>query len=245
MTKILQYMVSKKGWPVVALVLLCGLFFAFKSNGGNGDDSGTPEKQEKILRSVATLLKEKHYSPKNINDAFSKMLFRQYLSDLDPEKNILEQSDIDALRKYETTIDDEINGGRVEFFNAVNAIYEKRLPEIIALYKEILSSPFDFTKNEKVQLDQDKLQYASGDAERKETWRKRLKYLALERYADLLESRENNKGKDSFVVKTDAQLEAEARERVLKAMNRNFERIQARFTAEERFNMYINAMSEL
>jgi carboxyl-terminal processing protease len=67
----------------------------------------------------------------------------------------------------------------------------------------------------------------------------------LERYADLLDLREANKGKDSFVVKTDAQLEADARERVLKAMNRSFDRIRARFTADERFSLYINAISEL
>lgn len=234
-------MMSKKGLPIVGLLLLCGLFFAFKSNGSGDDNS--PARQEKILRSVATLLKEKHYSPKNINDAFSKALFKQYLADLDPEKNIFTQADINSLKKYESSIDDEINIGKVEFFTAVNAAYEQRLPEVVALYKEILAQPFDFTSNEKVQLDQDKLQYTS-EADRKETWRKRLKYMALERYADLLDQRQNNKAKDSL-VKTDAQLEKEARDRVLKVMDRNFDRIKARFTSEERFNMYINAISEL
>lgn len=238
-------MISRKGLPIVGIILICGLFFGFKSWGGNGDDNTTPEKQEKILRSVATLLKEKHYSPKNINDAFSQALFKQYLSDLDGEKNTFTQADINSLKKFETSLDDEINGGKVEFFNAVNAVYEKRLPEIIALYKDILSKPFDFTINEKVQLDPDKMNYPANEAERKELWRKRLKYLALERYADLIELRETNKGKDSFVVKTDAQLETDARERVLKAMNRNFDRIKARFTTDERFSMYINAISEL
>ena len=117
-------MMSKKGLPIVGILLICGLFFAFKSNGGNGNDSNTPAKQEKILRSVATLLKEKHYSPKNINDAFSKALFKQYLSDLDPEKNIFTQSDIISLKKYETIIDDEINGGKTEFFSAVNTFQQ-------------------------------------------------------------------------------------------------------------------------
>jgi carboxyl-terminal processing protease len=238
-------MMSRKGLPIVGILLICGLFFGFKSWGGNGSDDTTPEKQEKILRSVATLLKEKHYSPKNINDAFSKALFKQYLEDLDGEKNTFTRADISALGKYETTLDDEINNSNVEFFTAVNALYEKRLPEIISLYKEILAKPFDFTVNEKAQFDQDKVQYAANEAERKEIWRKRLKYLALERYADLVDLREANKGKDSFVVKTDVQLEADARDRVLKAMNRNFDRIKARFTADERFSMYINAISEL
>lgn len=238
-------MMSKKGLPIVGILLICGLFFAFKSNGGNGSDSKTPAQQEKILRSVATLLKEKHYSPKNINDAFSKALFKQYLSDLDPEKNIFTQADISSLKKYETTIDDEINGGKTDFFTAVNALYEKRLPEVMSLYKEILAQPFDFTVNEKVQFDQDKLKFASNEADRKDLWRKRLKYLTLERYSDLLDQRETNKGKDSFVVKTDVELEKDARDRVMKVMDRNFDRIKARFTEDERFNLYINAMAEM
>jgi carboxyl-terminal processing protease len=57
-----------------------------------------------------------------------------------------------------------------------------------------------------------------------ENIRKRLKYLTLDRYADLLEAREKNKGKEGFVVKTDVELEKEAREKVEKIMDRTFDR---------------------
>src|SRR4051812_1197159 len=126
MNKILQYMMSKKGLPIVVVLLICGLFFGYKSWGSGNDDNTKQAREEKIVKSVATLLKEKHYSPKNINDAFSKIVFKKYLSDIDPEKNIFTQSDITALKKYETTIDDEINSGEVGFFSAVNEIYNKR-----------------------------------------------------------------------------------------------------------------------
>ena len=43
--------------------------------------------------------------------------------------------------------------------------------------------------------------------------------MVLERYADLLETREKNKGTEGFVVKTDAELEKEARESI-KIMDR-------------------------
>jgi carboxyl-terminal processing protease len=242
MNKILQYMMSKKGLPLVGILLACGLFFGFKSWGS--DDNNTTARQEKIVKSVATLLKEKHYSPKNINDAYSKIVFKKYLSDLDPEKNIFTQADINALKKYETSIDDEINAGQIGFFTAVNDLYNKRLPEVIATYREILAQPFDFSVNEKIQLDQDQQKYAASDAERKEIWRKRLKYMALERYSDLLDQREANKGKDSVVAKSDAELEKDARSRVLKGMDRNFERLKLKFTDDERFSAYINAISE-
>jgi carboxyl-terminal processing protease len=242
MNKTLQYMMSKKGLPIVGILLVCGLFFGFKSWGS--DDNNTTARQEKIVKSVATLLKEKHYSPKNINDAYSKIVFKKYLSDLDPEKNIFTQSDINALKKYETTVDDEINGGKIDFFTAVNDIYNKRLPEVISTYRQILAQPFDFTVNEKIQLDQEQMKYAGNEPDRKEIWRKRLKYMALERYSDLIDQREANKGKDSVIAKSDAELEKDARARVLKVMDRNFERLKLKFTEDERFSLYINAISE-
>jgi carboxyl-terminal processing protease len=235
-------MMSKKGLPIVGILLVCGLFFGFKSWGS--DDNNTTARQEKIVKSVATLLKEKHYSPKNINDAYSRIVFKKYLSDLDPEKNIFTQSDINALKKYETTVDDEINGGKIDFFTAVNDIYNKRLPEVISTYRQILAQPFDFTVNEKIQLDQEQMKYAGNEADRKEIWRKRLKYMALERYSDLIDQREANKGKDSVIAKSDAELEKDARARVLKVMDRNFERLKLKFTEDERFSLYINAISE-
>lgn len=235
-------MMSKKGLPLVGVLLICGLFFGFKSWGSGSDDASKQAREEKIIKSVATLLKDKHYSPRNINDAFGKLVFNKFMDDLDPDKNIFTQADINALKKYETTIDDEINGGKLDFFNAVNDMYQKRLPEVVSTYKEILSQPFDFNSNEKVQLDADKAKYPSSESERKDLWRKRLKFMVLERYSELLEQRENIKAKDS--IRTDAELEKDARNRVLKIMDRNFDRLKLKFTDDERFNAYVNAISE-
>lgn len=263
-------MMSKKGLPIVGVLLALGLFFGFKSIGGDGsgNDKENANKQQRIITSVGVLLKEKHYSPKQINDAFSKAVFKSFLEDLDPDKNIFTRSDITELLKFETVIDDEIHGAPLQFFPAVNALYEKRLPEAIKLYTDILATPFDFTTNEKIQLDAEKIKFPATPEERKEYWRKRLKYMTLERYADLLEQRESAKkkseeNKDANTAKTvnelkegsskptfditskdDAELEKEARERVLKVMNRNFDRLKVRFTEEERFSMFINAISE-
>ncbi len=52
------------------------------------------------------------------------------MNDLDPEKNIFLQSDIDLLqKKYETKIDDEIKGAPVEFFLAAGKIFNTRMEE--------------------------------------------------------------------------------------------------------------------
>ncbi len=65
----------------------------------------------------------------------------------------------------------------------------------------------------------------------------------MERYADLLDIREKNKGKEGFVVKTDAELEKEAREKVKKITDRLFERFRLKFNDDDKFNVFVNAIT--
>ncbi|MGZ8551529.1 MAG: carboxy terminal-processing peptidase, partial [Chitinophagaceae bacterium] len=105
------------------------------------------------------------------------------------------------------------------------------------------AKPFDFTIDEEVLLDGDKLEYAGSAAAVKERWRKKVKFLTLERYADLLDIREKNKGKEGFVVKTDAELEKDAREKVKKIIDRLFERFRFKFSDDDKFNVFVNAIT--
>ncbi len=235
-------MINRRNLPVLLLLLGAAIFVGFRSLGFGSEP--TPTKYEKILHNVGLMLEEIHYSPKKLDDKFSKEVFNKYLGEIDQEKNILLQSDIEALRKFETKIDDEINGAPVQFFPAFAEIYKKRLAEAEGLYKEILSKPFDFTKDESVNLDYDKVQFPKNDAERKEAWRKRLKYLVLERYSDLVEGQQNNKGKEGFVAKTNEQLEKDARDRAMKIMDRYFDRLKFKMSDDDRFNILVNTITE-
>ncbi|HKB44545.1 MAG TPA: carboxy terminal-processing peptidase, partial [Chitinophagaceae bacterium] len=176
----------------------------------------------------------------NINDAFSKKVFKKFTGELDPEKNMFLQADMDALKKYETKIDDEIKGAPVESFLSIGKTFNTRMEEASVMSDDILSKPFDFTIDEDVILDGDKLNYAVTDAERKDRWRKKLKYMTLERYTDLQDTREKNKGKEGFVVKTDEELEKDARDKVKRAMDRTFERYRFKFTDDDKFNIFVN-----
>ena len=236
-------MFSKKSLPVIALLLCAGLVVGFKSLGWGG---GTPPtKYEKILHNIGDMLSQIHYSPKKIDDNFSKEIFKKYLSDkIDQQKNIFLQSDITQLKKFETRLDDEILGGPVEFVPAVSEIYKKRILESEQYYKEYLSKPFDFTKDETVNFDPDNINYPATAEDKKEAWRKRMKFLVLERYVDLREIREKNKGKEGQVAKSDAEIEKEARERVQKIMDRSYDRLKKKFDDEDSFNAYVNTITE-
>ena len=233
-----------KRLPFVILMIVAASFLAVKTMGnGLKSPSNPPTKYEQILKLVGEMLKQAHYSPQDINDDFSKKIFKKFITDLNAEKNIFLQSDIDALKKFETTIDEEIKGATVEFFLAAGKSFNKRMEEAATISNELLAKPFIFSTDETVLLDADKLNYPVTDAERKDRWRKKIKYMTLERYVDLLETREKNKGKEGFVVKSDTELEKEAREKVQKIMDRTFDRYRLKFNDDDKFNMFVNAIT--
>ena len=71
-------MKSRKGLLLLAIVLFGGLFFAFKNTAIGGTDIVITQRQ-RLLSAVGAILEEQHYSPKNINDVFSKQVFKKYL----------------------------------------------------------------------------------------------------------------------------------------------------------------------
>lgn len=230
-----------KRLPIVIMMLVAGSFLAFKTMGTSTPNP--PSKYEQILKFVGEMLSQAHYSPQPIDDAFSKKVFTKFMGDIDGEKSMFLQSDLKALRKFETRIDDEIKGAPVEFFLEAGKIFNKRMEEASTMYLEALAKPFDFTTDEEVNLDFDQQDFPTTYEEKKERWRKKMKFMTLERYSDLLEVREKNKGKEGFVVKSDAELEVEAREKVKRVMDRTFERYRFKFTDDDKFNIFVNAIT--
>ena len=237
-------MKSRKGIVLSAIVLFAALFFAF-----NGIEYGKSDinitLRQRLVAAIGSLMEQEHYSPKPINDAFSKEVYKKYLNDLDGEKILFLQSDIKEFKKFETTIDDEIHGSAILFAPTVSAAFDKRIPELIGMYKEILSQPFDFSTEESAVLDGDKMDFAKDEKERKDRFRKLLKFLTLERYVDLQEVREKNKDTKDFVAKADTALEREARMKVMKIMDKKYDRIKGTFNEDQRFNAFLNTITNL
>ncbi|HEY9256710.1 carboxy terminal-processing peptidase [Chitinophaga sp.] len=225
--------------PVVLLSISAGML-AFNKLGHNEDPPG---RYEVIMNLVGQMLKEGHYQPKPIDDKFSTEVFDKYLRSLDTEKKFFLKTDVDKLMPLSTHIDDELKGAPIDCFRSINTLIKQRVTEAAAIYPEILSKPFDFTVDEKVTLDPDKVDYPADENARKEAWRKVLKYRTLEKLTDLQEMREKDKGKDSVKVKTDTELEAEARVKVKQLYDRYFERLKNRQNDNDRFNLYVNAIT--
>lgn len=227
--------------PFVIVGLLAG-FWAYAQN----KTDYTKKDEQIVAKIIADVLENGHYSPNKLDDNVSSFAFDDYLEKLDFNKLYFLQSDIDQFKKYRTELDDEVKNLDFKFFHEVIKQFNKRLDESEELYKKILAKPFDFEKNESIELDGEKRSYFKSNAEREEYWRLYLKYLTMLRLANKIEKQEKDLAKpnDSIKVveKTKTELEIEARKQVLKNMNTRFER-RREIDDEDQFAIFINSIA--
>lgn len=224
---------------VLAVILLTGSFILYRN--GNNPDS----KNEILIKALMQGLNSGHYQPEKVDDSFSKKVFNLYLQRLDYNKKFLLESDVQQLRQYETAIDDELRQGSFKFFDLSADLIEKRMKESQAYYKEILAKPFDFTVEEQIELDGEKLPFAKTTEELKEAWRKQLKYQTLVRLVSMQEDQQKALEKDPKAKqKTFEELEKEAREKVNKTYEDLYQRL-AQINRDDRRATYINAVTNV
>ncbi len=224
---------------VLAVILVTGSFILYK----NGD---SPEgKNEILIKALMQGLSSGHYQPEKVDDNFSKKVFKLYLERLDFNKKFLLEPDVQQLRKYETAIDDELRQGSFQFFDLSADLIEKRMKESEAYYQEILAKPFDYSKDEQIETDGEKLPFAKNKEELKEAWRKQLKYQTLVRLVDMQEEQEKKLAKDPKAEqKSFEALEKEAREKVKKTYDDLYQRL-AKINRDDRRATYINAVTNV
>ncbi|HTN47400.1 MAG TPA: carboxy terminal-processing peptidase [Flavipsychrobacter sp.] len=221
----------------VLIVGALAAFFSFRYAFAEGDQN----KKTLTLETVMETIKRGHFDPRPVDDSFSVQVFKKTLNSFDYRKNFFTQKEIQALSKYQYQIDDQINSGSVEFFNELDKVFIARVNVAEGMYKEILKTPFSFTENDSVKLDGEGLEYAPDDAALKNRWEKYLKYQVLSKYVDLKKGQENNKDKDAK-KKTDTELEADARQAVLKNQDLFFKRLR-RLDETERFAIFMNGVT--
>ena len=172
MKKTIEFMKRSKGWLLLALIGFGALFFAFRNSSIGRSTSSNPRQQ--LLTELGKVLEDLHYTPKVIDDQFSKMMFSRYLDQMDGDKTLFLKKDIDSLKVFETSLDNEIHGSPIAFVPAVSSLYDRRMAEAAIIYKELLKNPFSFSANETFEIDGEKLAWAKNEEERKDRWRKKM-----------------------------------------------------------------------
>ena len=184
---------------ILAVVLLSATLFAFRNNSTT--ENLDSEKDKMLLELLTFVIEKGHYSPATIDDTFSKGVYKDYIQALDPSKRFFLQSDIDEFSKFETQLDDQLMNKDLTFFNLTYNRLIKRMDEGKLLYKEILSTPFDYNVDETFNTDYEKTPYPKNAGELKEKWRKQLKLSTLSSLTDRLKIQEN---KEKGIVDKDS-----------------------------------------
>ena len=199
------------------------------------------EKMDIVFHNTAQMLQAIHFQPKHWNDGFSREIYTSYFTELDPSRKLFLAADTAKLGKFKLHLDDELGGAEPLFFKSINQLYIKRIEEAESIVKETLSKSFSFNTKEVFDTGEEKQLFAANEKERKEKWRKYLKFSTLAQYDELLTQREA----DSSNHATDAELEKKAREYVEKVELRTLSNIKKLTSPEEAFNSYLNHIINL
>jgi carboxyl-terminal processing protease len=206
-------------------------------------DEDNEEKNKFLLTLLVQALTAQHYQPLALDDDFAAKTFDLFLKRMDNNKRYFTQEDFKKIEAQKNLIDDQAMQGDYAFFNAAYEIFEKRLKESEEISTEILATPFDFTKNETIELDGEKTSYAKDETEQKDVWRKLLKYQAMVRLDDLLLAEEKKeKDEKGYKAKSLTELEKTAREGVQKNQNEFFKRMY-RLQKKDWRNLYLNSIT--
>ena len=240
MKRIVEFM--KRNYKVILLItVLSAVLWSFIPTEKKSD----PEKDKLLLELLTMVLERGHYSPVAMDDAFSKKVYAKYLEGIDPTKRFFLQSDIEEFSKFELQIDDMIKRKDLTFFNLTNSRLLQRMQESRGIYEQVLASPFDFTSNENINVDYEKLPYAKSKKELTDRWRKQLKLQALSSITDKQKLEEDKKAKDAnYTAKSFEAIEKEVRENSLKSLDEYFNFIQKELTRNDWFSIYLNAIVE-
>ena len=258
MNTIVQFM--KRHYKIILVVVALSIgLWSFMPKSTSGD----PEKDKTLLELLTFVIERGHYSPSTLDDAFSKGVYKDYITALDPSKRFFLESDITEFVKYETQIDDAIKNKDLTFFDLTYTRLMKRMDESKSYYKTILDNPFDYSKNEEINTDYEKLPYATNIDGLKERWRKQVKLSALASLVDkqkLQEDIAKNAGKseserlDEYKVKLGSRFTPELEKKFLKSLSKekdekpkSFEQleVETRESTLKSLNEYFGVIKDL
>ncbi len=239
--KFLYDMKIKSSLALFSIVGILSIVLVFhKYNPFNNGSGSSPERDAALMSTISQVLARGHFQPKDMDDTFSKSVFALYLKDLDNGKRFLTQSDVEQLKPYELQLDDQAKAGTFECFNRSVTLIEASFAKTQGWYREILASPLDFSKNDELQADGEKLKWAKDDAELRTRWERWLKYEVLR---DVTEE-QNKQEKPEFKgeKKDFATIEKEKRGKLLEAYDKWFKRLQ-KLDRNRRLEIYLNAIT--
>lgn len=221
---------------------ILGIAFFLTENLPFKKAESNPKRDAALMEALLHQLESVHFQPKAIDDNLSKQVYGLYMKDIDGNKRFFTAEDIDKLSVYEKKLDDEAQAGTFEFFDLSVDLMDKALDKTASWSREILAKPMDFSKNEMLESDGDKLSWAKNDNELRQRWEKLLKYEVLSRVVDAQTKQDKPDFKGD--KKDQATIEKEQRDKVLDIYEKWFKRLKT-FDRDHRMEIYLNSFTNV
>ena len=215
----------KSTWRVASmcflgLLLLAGGTICAQQFEQNPDD-------QKAAQMVCQLVHRFHISQKKIDDSISKKTLQRYIDSVDPLKLYFIQSDIEAFKKLETKLDDQLVRGDVKFAYLVHQAYLERVRRQVKIAQDYIQVEHDFTTDESRIANPDHLEWCTSGQQLNERWRKRIKAELLAKKLDdtkLPEARQQLAKRYTNIKRFAEQTDrSEVLQRYLSAMTHSFD----------------------
>ncbi|MDO4764132.1 MAG: carboxy terminal-processing peptidase [Flavobacteriaceae bacterium] len=235
---------------ILFLAPLMSLIFCF--NAPKNDD----EKMQMIMVHIKNALSYLHYSPKPINDAYSRQVYDKYFESIDPAKRYFLQSDMDEFVKHKNKLDEYLDEGNLGFYNqTIDKLYQ-RVEEIDEITQDILSKPIDLEEDEELILESKLKKHPANKEELYQEWKRFIKYNILQEIETMTSKEEAQKKKRDSVIAhklkdtinvKELPLEEKkikAKEEIKDLISHMFKRLKKRKKMDW-FSVYMNAYTEV
>ncbi len=138
------------------------------------------EKQIEVSRQVVSLIANYNYKQVPIGDSLSRLIFDNYLKSLDDNRVYFFEKEVIEFKENRDLMDDQMVMGNLEpAYHMFNVYLERYVDRIRFMITQLPSVAFDFTNNESLVYNREKLPFMQTQAEMDVYWLQRLKYDLL------------------------------------------------------------------
>ena len=151
---------------------------------------GPTARGKTVTKIVSSMLARTHLLQHPLDDEISERCLQTYFDALDPMKVYFTLSDYNEFLNSQHDLDDRVQQGDVQFAYDVFDRFLSLEDELVALVERLLDEEHDFSVDESIITDPDKIEYATDESVIEDRWRKRIKYDLLVQKADEVEFEE-------------------------------------------------------
>lgn len=174
-------------WAVTLIVGVGSLLPAAMLQARPGDPRET---DRRIALLVSTLMDRRHLSGMRVNNQISERAMEMYFETLDPLKLYFTKSDVDQFMAEKDQIDDYLREGDVRIAKRIFDVFLARVETRIKRAHEWVDANHDFSVDETMIRDPEKLTWVETEAEADDRWRKRVKFDLLLQTVDKVSDEE-------------------------------------------------------